>query len=119
MTTRTTGPAVRALAASGIPLGAGASLATAALLARLGATIAAGLSPATTIDTLVVLAVTLAGAAVATWAGLHLALATLCLLGAVFGSRWRAGERLVAAHGPTLVRRGLAAALGASLGLSG
>lgn len=121
MTTPTSPPttASRVLARAGVPLGAGAALVVAGALARYGLDLAQQLSPATKVDTFVVLAITLMGALGAAWAGLHLLVASACLLGAACGRRWRAGERLVAAHGPALVRRGMAAALGASIGLGG
>ena len=109
----------RVLASLALPLGMLAALALGTVLARHGLELLREISPATQVDGVVVLVITLAGALLAAWWGLHLVIASLCLLGAASGRRWRAGERLVAAHGPGVVRRVLAAALGASIGLSG
>jgi len=109
----------RTLAALALPGGATSALTLAVLLGSHTLRLLAAYSPATGVDGLVVLAVTALGAALAAWLGLHLVIGTLCVLGAATGRRWRAGERLVAAHGPTLVRRGVALAVGASLGLGG
>lgn len=106
-------------ARAGLPLAALAALALGIALARHGLRLATELSPATQVDAVVVLVVTLGGALLAGWVGLHLLVASICVVGAACGQRWRTGERLVAEHAPILVRRGLAAALGASIGLGG
>jgi len=108
-----------ALATLALPAAAALSLGLAALLARHVAVLIDALSPATSVDELVVLAASSFGVALALWLGSHLVIAAVCAIGAAVGRRWRAGERLVAAHGPGLVRRGLALAVGASVGLGG
>jgi len=118
MSTTTDGPR-RALASLALPLGAAGALGLAAVLGGVARELAIALSPATPVDGFVVLAVTALGALLASWFGLHLLLGALCALGAATGRRWRAGERLLAEHGPAIVRRGVALALGTSLGLGG
>jgi|GEM_PF-1356125 len=112
-------PALRGLAAAVLPLGAATSLGLAITLSTYTRTLLSGLSPATQVDTVIVLAAVILGALLATWCGLHLLVASTCVAGAALGRRWRAGERFVAARGPALVRRGLAGALGVSIGLGG
>src|SRR5690554_3758886 len=109
----------RALAGLALPAAAAVTLGLAALLARRVAIGIGEVSPATSVDELVVLAVTSLGVVLALWLGVHLFLGALCAFGAACGRRWHAGERLVAAHGPGLVRRGVALAVGASMGLGG
>lgn len=118
MSTTTDGPR-RVLASLALPLGAAGALGLAAVLGGVARELAIALSPATPVDGFVVLAVTALGALLASWFGLHLLLGALCALGAATGRRWRAGERLLAEHGPAIVRRGVALALGTSLGLGG
>lgn len=112
-------PALRTLPAAALPFGTATSLGLAVALGTYARALLAGLSPATQVDTLVVLAAVLLGALLAAWCGLHLLVASTCVAGAALGRRWRAGERFVAARGPALVRRGLAGALGVSIGLGG
>src|SRR5690606_20218855 len=112
-------PALRGLAAAVLPLGAATSLGLAITLSTYTRTLLSGLSPATQVDTVIVLAAVFLGALLAAWCGLRLLVASTCVAGAALGRRWRAGERFVAARGPALVRRGLAGALGVSIGLGG
>ncbi len=109
----------RTLARVGLPCGATITLGLAALLGRHALTLVDDLSPATQVDGVVALAIAAAGAILAAWLGIHLTIGTLCVLGAATGRRWRTGERLVIERGPALVRRGVALAVGASLGLGG
>lgn len=100
-------------------VGALASTAVAGLLGAHGIGLTASLSSAPRVDTVVVLGIVLLGALVATWFACHLALGAGCLLAATLGRRWLAGERFVAARGPALVRRAVAAGLSISVGLGG
>jgi len=109
----------RSLARLALPCGAALALALAVVLGLRAFDLLSGLSPATPVDGVVVLAITAAGALLAAWLGTHLLIGSVCALGAACGRRWRAGERLVAEHGPALVRRGVALAVGASIGLGG
>jgi len=109
----------RSLARLALPCGAALALALAVVLGLRTLDLLSGLSPATQVDGVVVLAITPAGAIIAAWLGIHLLIGSVCALGAACGRRWRAGERLVAEHGPALVRRGVALAVGASIGLGG
>ncbi|MDQ2624591.1 MAG: hypothetical protein M3Y20_05465 [Actinomycetota bacterium] len=112
-------PLGRVLVTLALPSGATLALGLGVLLGTHAASLAEAISPATQVDALVVLAVTALGAVLAAWFGLHLLLGAVCVLGAATGRRWRAGERVLVTHGPVLVRRGVALALGASLGLGG
>lgn len=102
-----------------LPLGGALAAGTAGLLARHGIALLSEVSPATGVDDLVVIASCGLGAALAAWLAATLLLASLCLLAAATGRRWRAGERLLARHAPALVRRALAVALGAAVGIGG
>lgn len=75
--------------------------------------------PAAQLPGLVELAVCAGGAGAALWLAVSAAVATVCALARSTGRRWARGERVVRAAAPALVRRALAAAVGASLGLAG
>lgn len=68
---------------------------------------------------LVELGVCAGGAGASAWLAASAAVATVCALARSTGRRWARGERVVRASAPALVRRALAAAVGASLGLAG
>lgn len=100
-------------------LAAAAGLAAAgALTARLVAIVPAEASALLKVDDLVELVVLAGGTGVAWWlsAGLLAAAVSAGLRAA--GRSWAAGERFVAHHAPTLVRRGFALALGTGVGLA-
>jgi len=57
------------------------------------------------------------GALVAAWLSWSCGLGALCVAGRVVGAGWRRGERLLRRSAPLVVRRAVAGAVGASLGL--
>ncbi|WP_258726441.1 LysM peptidoglycan-binding domain-containing protein [Cellulomonas sp. NS3] len=117
--TTTTRPGVRLLAAAALPLGLAASAALAwALAVRLRALLPMDLATAS-VDRVVELGVVGLGLALVVWLTWGLALATSCAAARTVGLTWRAGERAVARHAPSVVRRALVVALGAGLGVSG
>ena len=107
-----------AVSLGGLAPAAAAALASAAgLTARLVSIAPGRLAGTTRIDEVVELGVLAAGAAVAWWLAAGLATAAGCAGARALGRRWSAGERFVARHAPAIVRRGLALAAGAGLGL--
>jgi len=57
------------------------------------------------------------GALTAAWLALSCGLGAACVLGRALGAQWRAGERAFRRVAPVVVRRAVAGAVGASLGL--
>lgn len=62
-------------------------------------------------------AVAALGAAVAGWLAVSCALGSACVAGRLVGAGWRSGEALLRRCAPVVVRRAVAGAVGASLGL--
>ncbi|GEA79771.1 hypothetical protein CUD01_02150 [Cellulomonas uda] len=62
-------------------------------------------------------AVAALGAAVAAWLAVSCALGSACVAGRLVGAGWRSGEALLRRCAPVVVRRAVAGAVGASLGL--
>jgi len=129
---RTTHPAVPAVPARSrlkrppglaplvaLGLGAAATLvAAAALSARLASVAPDTWAQITGVDQIVELGVLVAGGAIAWWLAASLVTASVCAGARALGRRWSAGERFVVRHAPTIVRRGLALAVGAGVGLA-
>ncbi|WP_315097585.1 LysM domain-containing protein [uncultured Cellulomonas sp.] len=95
-------------------------LATGSLAVVLAVRLRAGLLDSTgpwRVDTVVELGVTAIGLVVALWLACSALLATTCLVARAAGASWHVGERLVHRYAPQLVRRALAVAVGATLGL--
>lgn len=82
---------------------------------KVGSDLGAALFP---VEDIVELATVAAGTVMAGWVGLHAFLALACVVAGRWGPRWAAGERAVALHGPTFVRRLARAAAGAGVGLA-
>jgi len=85
----------------------------------LGRGLPAPSAPGLAVDGWVEVAVTTTGAVAAAWLSLSAALALVCALARAAGRTWSVGERVVRAAAPSIVRRALAAAVGAGLGLGG
>lgn len=97
---------------------AAAALASAAALsARLVSIAPDRAADLTRVEEVVELGVLAAGAAIGWWLTAGLAAAAACASARVLGRRWAAGERFVAQHAPGIVRRGLALAVGAGVGV--
>ncbi|GEK17198.1 LysM peptidoglycan-binding domain-containing protein [Cellulomonas persica] len=98
---------------------AAGSLGAGLLAVILGAVALAAARPGRPIavQDLVSVAVAALGAATAAWLAASCALGWACLAGRVVGAQWRAGEAVLRRCAPVVVRRAVAGAVGASLGL--
>ena len=102
-----------------LTLGAVVALAAAiALSLRLVRIAPTDLGQLAQVDQLIELGALAIGSLVAWWLAVGIGAAAVCSIARGVGRRWSAGERYVAHHAPTVVRRLLAASIGAGVGLT-